>query len=180
MSSSVSDRAEVVGPAEVLLRHAADQHPTHDPKALQVIEFMQTEDGDIALDEAQDFDLLHRISKLLGRDRGLGSGSLDQDWLCVLLREPVAETSGAVFVGKRLALERLVQQAFEHRITRAEIQLILQTLAGLSLQLSAVRDRVSIETKKSQSKSVLSKLGFPDLGNLRVVLLARLLTEVMR
>ena len=176
----MSDRAEVVGPAEELLRHAADQHPIHDPKALQVIEFMQTEDGDIALDEAHDFDLLHRISQLLGRDRGLGSGSLDQDWLCILLREPAAETSGAVFVGKRLALERLVQQAFEHRITRAEIQLILQTLAGLSLQLSAVRDRVSIETKKSQSKSVLSKLGFPDLGNLRVVLLARLLTEVMR
>ena len=83
----------------------------------------------------------------------------------------------AAFVGKRLALERLVQQAFEHRITRAEIQLIVQTLAGLSLRLSAVRDRVSIETKKSQSKSVLSKLGFPDLGNLRTVLLARLLIE---
>ena len=124
-------------------------------------------------------EIVRRIGALLDRDRNLGAGSLDAEWLCILLRTPMGESAGAVFVGKRKGLEQFTSQAFDHRITRAEVQLILQTLAGQSLQISAVRDGVSIETKKSQSKSVLSKLGFPDLGNLRVVLLARLLTEAM-
>ena len=125
-------------------------------------------------------EIVRRLGALLDRDRNLGSGNLDREWLCILLRAPLGESAGSVFVGQRAALEQFTSQAFDHRVTRAEVQLILQTLAGQSLQISAVRDRVSIETKKSQSKSVLSKLGFPDLGNLRVVLLARLLTEVMR
>lgn len=69
-------------------------------------------------------------------------------------------------------------QQYDHAITKAELKLILQTLAGLSLQISAVRDRVSIETKKSQSKSMLSKLGYPDLGHLRAVLLASLVAQI--
>lgn len=154
--------------------------PGADPWALRIIQFTQSDDGDITLDAPDDREIVPRISGLLERDRNLGAGSLDQDWLCILFRVPVGEGAGSLFVGKRPELERLIGEAFDNRLTRAEVQLILQTLAGQSLQISAVRDRVSIETKKSQSKSVLSKLGFPDLGHLRVVLLARLLTEVMR
>lgn len=169
------DRAE--GPAAELLRRAAEDQPGYDPDGLKTVEFLQGEDGTITLAGPQDRDAVYRVSDLLSRDRNLGSGSLDEEYLFILFRESLGERPGCFFVGRRLALERFIRQAFDHRITRAEVQLILQTLAGQSLQISAVRDRVSIETKKSQSKTVLSKLGFPDLGNLRAVLLARLLID---
>ena len=87
-----------------------------DASALRIIGFTQSDDGDLALDGPDDMEIVRRIGALLDRDRNLGAGSLDAEWLCILLRTPMGESAGAVFVGKRKGLEQFTSQAFDHRI----------------------------------------------------------------
>ena len=79
---------------------------------------------------------------------------------------------------EREAIAAFVARDFRATVTKAEARLLGQALAGYSLQQAAKQDRVSIETKKSQSKSLLSKMGCPDLGHLRAVMLASLIADV--
>ncbi|MAV46939.1 MAG: hypothetical protein CMM70_03665 [Rhodospirillaceae bacterium] len=158
----------------------AFHHPSvaTDPKraygSFRFVAFTQSDDSEINIIGTEDLDLVMLIAELLDRDRSLGGGVLDDERLCVLFREPMGKRQGRLLVADRRAAEGLIRHEFGERLTGREVRLILQSLAGQSLQLSAVRDRVSIETKKSQSKSMLSKLGFPDLGHLRAVLLAQI------
>ena len=176
------------GPTDDLLQVAQDGRvPRSEPAptaavqpgdALRFVDFTQSDDREINLEGPPDLTIALKIASLIERDRALGCGALDGERLYLLFRTPRGERPGRVLVGERAVVEALVLQQYDHAITKAELKLILQTLAGLSLQISAVRDRVSIETKKSQSKSMLSKLGYPDLGHLRAVLLASLVAQI--
>ena len=165
-------------PAEEWLRRSVVADGALDLPSSRFIEFTLTDDAVIDLSGPEDLETVEQLTALLERDRSLGAGSLDALRLYVLFRVPNGPCPGVALVAARTDLEGLIKQEFVPRVTRAEIQLILQTLAGQSLQISAVRDRVSIETKKSQSKSLLSKLGFPDLGHLRAILLARVVMRL--
>ncbi len=176
------------GPTDDLLQVAQDGRvPRSEPAlavsvppgdALRFVDFTQSDDREINLEGPPDLTIALKIASLIERDRALGCGALDGERLYLLFRTPRGGRPGRVLVGERAVVEALVLQQYDHAITKAELKLILQTLAGLSLQISAVRDRVSIETKKSQSKSMLSKLGYPDLGHLRAVLLASLVAQI--
>lgn len=156
--------------------HRAQQPLSSD--AFRFLTFIQSDDSEIHLAGTEDLHLVALITDLLDRDRSLGCGALDEDCLCILFREPLGEVQGLLLVADRRAVEVLVRRQFGEQLTAREMRLILQTLAGLSLQISAVRDRVSIETKKSQSKALLSKLGFPDLAHLRAILLAQIVRSI--
>ena len=166
------------GPAGELLRRSSAAAGPGELTASRFVEFTLSDDAVIHLSGPEDLEMVAQLSGLLDRDRSLGAGSLDEMRLYILFRAPNGPRPGIALVSARTDLEALIRREFAPRVTRAEIQLILQTLAGQSLQVSAVRDRVSIETKKSQSKSLLSKLGFPDLGHLRAILLARLVMRL--
>ena len=161
----------------MLLQQSASVGPTSqslDADAFRLVVFSQSDEAEILVQGSEDLSLVSQITDLLNLDRSLGCGALDEQRLYVLFREPQGDVPGRILVADRRAVEGVVRAEFGERVTPKEMHLILQTLAGLSLQICAVRDRVSIETKKSQSKALLSKLGFPDLGHLRTVLMAQI------
>lgn len=176
-SARLRSAGQMTEATDELLQRGSFSNPSSqsvDAEAFRLVVFSQSDESEILVQGPEDLSLITQIADLLNLDRSLGCGALDEQRVYVLFREPLGDVPGRILVADRRAVEAVVRAEFGERVTRKEIQLILQTLAGLSLQICAVRDRVSIETKKSQSKALLSKLGFPDLGHLRAVLMAQI------
>lgn len=145
---------------------------------IEIVWFKRALDGSIQLEGPDDAKLVRLIGQLSEQDRSVGSGSLDDQNIFILLREARGTELGVLLIVSIADAELVLSEQSQLKLTKAELRLAIHTLAGFGLAASARLDGVSPATKKTQSRSLLSKTECADLGLLRTTALATLLSKI--
>lgn len=104
---------------------------------------------------------------------------MDQDAVALRMSEKPDGRAGRILLFTVEFIADLMQRLFPNRkFTRAEIRIVMQALAGISLKQAAEQDFVSYETKKSQLGSVFQKTNIKHQRDLSMLLLSHLTIDV--